>query len=83
MAELLRWIKGTVVTFSFNMAMTLHRLLKKKWFTDFKTVKKTKSHSARIQKPVLSDTDVGDVRVFLQQMLSVIYVCVNLLKPTG
>jgi hypothetical protein len=38
-----------------------------------------KSHSARIQKPVLAETDMGDVpvSVFMQQMLSVVHVYDN------
>jgi hypothetical protein len=78
MADLLRWFMGNVFVFSFIMAMTLHRLLKKKLFTDSKTV--IKSHSADVQKPVFAEIDIVD-RVSLQQM-SVVPLRVNTIFRT-
>jgi len=66
---------GNAFVFSFSISMTLHRLSKKKLFTDFKTVKK--SHSPYVQKPVLAEIDIVDVRESLQQLLSVVPVHVN------
>ena len=80
MAELLRWFMGNAFIFSFSIAMTLHRLLKEKWFTDFKSVKK--SHSAYVQIPILAEIDMVDIRVSLQQVLSVVPVHVSAIFST-